>query len=131
MSTMTLSPTREFATVHELRPSRPTAARQAQRPRGEVRLTRRGRVVVFIAALLLVLAAGVLFGSGSVATDEAGTPAPTEIVMVGEGDTLWGLAAEIADDGNVREVMTEIERLNALESGMLTLGQKLRVPVAD
>jgi LysM repeat protein len=155
MSTMTLNATRQLATVQlgtvqlgtaqlatvrELRPaasrppvgapSRAQAHGQAQ-DQGQVRLTRRGRVVVFVAALFLVLLAGVLLGGMSVATDEAGTPAPTEIVVVDEGDTLWGIAAAIADDGDVRSVMSEIETLNALDSSVVSLGQKLRVPVAD
>lgn len=129
MSTMTLNPTREFASVRELRPS--TSRPAARTQQSGVRLTRRGRVVVFVAALLFVLVAGFFLGGGSVATQEAGTPAPTEIVMVEEGDTLWGIAAGIAEDGDVRSVMGEIERLNALDSSMVTLGQKLRVPLAD
>lgn len=118
MSTITINPARE------LRAARPAS-------RGAVRLTRRGRVVVFTALLLMVLVAGIFLGSRSVATDEAGSPAATEIVMVGEGDTLWGIASELAEDGDVPTVMTQIKRLNALESGMLSLGQKLRVPVAE
>ncbi|WP_114422417.1 LysM peptidoglycan-binding domain-containing protein [Nocardioides houyundeii] len=126
MSTMTLNPTRELRLGRDL----PVAGRQAPGSTG-VRLTRRGRVVVVAAILLTVLVAGVFFGSRSVATDEAGTPAPTEVVMVGQGDTLWGIASEIAADGDVPSVMSEIKRLNALDSGMLTLGQKLRIPLAD
>ena len=135
MSTITLSATRgstlddtRLAPARQLRPAHQAVAR----PSGAVRLTRRGRLVVFSAALLFVLVAGVFLGSRSVATDEAGTPAPTEIVMVDEGDTLWGIASDIAEDGgDVRSVMREIERMNALESSMLTMGQKLRVPLAD
>ncbi|WP_104105483.1 LysM peptidoglycan-binding domain-containing protein [Nocardioides sp. 616] len=126
MSTMTLNPTRELRFGRDL----PVAARPGSGS-SSVRLTRRGRVVVVAAILLTVLVLGVFFGSRSVATDEAGSPAPTEVVMVGQGDTLWGIASEIAADGDVPSVMSEIKRLNALDSGMLTLGQKLRIPLAD
>ena len=51
--------------------------------------------------------------------------------MVGTGDTLWGIAAELDADGDVRSTMREIERLNALDSVALSAGQKLRVPVSD
>ena len=118
MSTLSLSP----AFV-------PIAA--PQRTGSTVRLTRRGRLVVFLTSLMLVLAAAFVLASGAVGTSEAGTPPPTEIVQVGPGDTLWGIASEIADDGDVRSVMTEIERLNALESVAVQSGQKLRVPVND
>lgn len=130
MSTMTLNPTRELASVRQMRPT-PVRRPAGRSQQSGVRLTRRGRVVVLVAALLLVMVAGIFLGGGSVATQEAGTPAPTEIVMVEEGDTLWGIAAGIAEDGDVRSVMSEIERLNALDSSMVTLGQKLRVPLAD
>ncbi len=95
-----------------------------------VRLTRRGRVVVVVLALLALLAIGFVIASGSVATDEPGTPEPTSVVMVGSGDTLWDIAAGIADDGDVRAMIDRIERLNALDSGMVVAGQKLVVPAS-
>lgn len=96
--------------------------------RSTVRLTRRGRLVVFVLALIAVLAVGIVLAQGSVATGEKGEPAPTRIVMVGSGDTLWDIASRIADDGDVRGMVHQIEELNALDSGMVTAGQKLRVP---
>ncbi len=95
-----------------------------------VRLTRRGRLVVFALALLAVLAVGLVLASGSVATDEPGTPEPTTVVLVGSGDTLWDIAAGIADDGDVRAMVDRIEKLNALESGMVVAGQQLVVPLS-
>lgn len=117
MSTLSIAPAFTTATVR--RPARPT-----------VRLTRRGRLVVFLTALTFVLLAGFFLGNGAFGTGEAGTPPATEVVMVGPGDTLWGIASDIATDGDVRGVMSEIERLNALDSVALSAGQKLRVPVA-
>lgn len=94
-----------------------------------VRLTRRGRVVVVIAALLVAFAIGVFVtAAGSVATQQPGTPEPTRIVQVGSGDTLWDIASGLAADGDVREVMEEIKQLNALDSGALQAGQRLVVP---
>lgn len=96
--------------------------------RSTVRLTRRGRLVVLLVALGLVLAFGFVLASGSFATRDAGSPEPTRVVMVGTGDTLWDIAADLAGDGGVRSMMDKIERLNALESGMLVAGQELVVP---
>jgi hypothetical protein len=94
-----------------------------------VRLTRRGRLVVLAAALVIAFAVGVFVtAAGSVATQEPGTPEPTRIVQVGSGETLWGIAAELDDDGDVRAMMERIERLNALESSVLQAGQRLVVP---
>ncbi len=92
------------------------------------RLTRRGRLVVLAFALMAVLAIGVVLASGAVGTLESGTPTPTETVMVGTGDTLWDIAAEAADGGDTREMVERIKSLNALDSGMVTAGQRLRVP---
>ncbi|MDN4159970.1 LysM peptidoglycan-binding domain-containing protein [Nocardioides abyssi] len=105
-----------------------TPARTATRT--TVRLTRRGRLTVFLLALTAVLAAGLFIAAGSVATEEAGTPEPTRVVMVGTGETLWGIAADLADDGDVRATMREIERLNALDSAVLDAGQRLVVPAS-
>ncbi|GAA2146911.1 hypothetical protein GCM10009844_23590 [Nocardioides koreensis] len=115
MSTMTASTT-----------FRPTLAPASA---GQLRLTRRGRLVVLALAMLVALGLGLALAAGSVATEEPGTPEPTRVVMVGAGDTLWGIAADIADDGGVRTMIDRIERLNALDSGMVVAGQRLRVPV--
>src|SRR5688572_24881441 len=109
----------------------PVFAPAPARPRSTVRLTRRGRLVVFLTSLFLVLAVAFALAGGAVGTDSAGEPIPTEIVQVAPGDTLWGIASEIATDGDVRSMMTQIERLNALESASLQAGQKLRVPVVS
>jgi hypothetical protein len=111
MSTMTLSPT-------------PTIRLRAP----QVRLTRRGRLVVFAGALLLVLALGVLWGGGSVATEEAGADA-TLVVQVAPGDTLYDIAARVTTDGDVAAMVEQIENLNRLDSSVVYAGQKLRVPV--
>lgn len=95
-----------------------------------LRLTRRGRLVVFLGALLVVLAVGFALASGSVATERPGTPEPTRVVLVGPGDTLWDLAADLSDDGDIRATVDQITRLNALDSGMVSVGQELRVPTS-
>ena len=100
--------------------------------RPPVRLTRRGRLVVFLGTLLIVLLLGIVWGTGSVATERAGTPEPTRVVLVGPGDTLYDLAAEATPaDGDVAAMGERIQRLNALDSGMLVAGQELRIPTDD
>ncbi|QIG41526.1 LysM peptidoglycan-binding domain-containing protein [Nocardioides anomalus] len=112
-----------FDTVLTTRPAR------AVRPRSSVRLTRRGRLVVLVAALVVAFAIGVFVtAAGSVATQEPGTPEPTRIVQVGSGDTLWAIASGLADDGDVRGMMQRIEQLNALDGPTLQAGQRLVVP---
>ena len=134
MSTMTASPTVRIPRPRTS-PTRPAAgARRTARTsaRSQVRLTRRGRLVVFIASLFLVLGAALFLGATSVATGETGgAEQPTRVVMVGEGDTLWAIASAAAGDGDVRDMMHTIKELNALDSSMLVAGQKIFVPVTD
>jgi hypothetical protein len=119
MSTMTLH--RPLAA-----PARPV---RAVRPAsGSVRLTRRGRLVVLGFALMALLVLGVVWGSGSVATLHPGTPEPTQIVVVAPGDTLYDIAAGVADDGQVAEMVEQLQQMNGLDDPMLQVGQHLRVP---
>jgi len=113
-------------TIDQMMTSNPVPVR----PSG--RLTRRGRLVVFLGTLAIVLMLGIVWGSGSVATERAGTPEPTDVVTVMPGDTLYDLAADATPaDGDVAAMVERIQRLNALDSGMLVAGQELRIPADD
>lgn len=94
-----------------------------------VRLTRRGRLVLFLGFVVVALAAFIALGAQSAATGEAGEPVPTRTIVVTEGQTLWGIASEIAEPGQVRETIHQIEELNALPGAALAEGQTLAVPV--
>ena len=135
MSTSTVS-TRTVST-RTVRPAaaRPAAARALAgrsarpAPHGGVKLTRRGRIVVTLLLLGLLLGAFVVFSGQSVATGDAGAPVATRTVVVGEGDTLWDIAAEVAEPGEIREAVHEIEQLNSLPGPVLTVGQEIAVPI--
>ena len=123
-------------TIHQLprtavRPTARPTARATAHGGGHLRLTRRGRLVVFALAVAVLVAVGVFLAAGSVATSDRGEGAPTTIITVGTGETLWEIAAERAEDGDVREMMVRIERLNALDDSLLEAGQRLRVPAAS
>jgi LysM repeat protein len=94
-----------------------------------VRLTRRGRLTVLALFLGLAFVALTVFGDTSAATGEAGQPVETRTIVVAPGDTLWGIASEIAEPGEVREMIHYIQELNALPSAGLMQGQELAVPV--
>jgi len=121
MSTAALSPT-----ITRVGPRRPAAATPARQ--SELRLTTRGRVVVFSLALVALLAAAVWLGAGSVATER---PEQTRVITVAPGDSLWAIASDVAVDGDVRGTMAAITELNDLTSGSLQAGQRLRVPTRD
>ena len=118
MSTVAISP--GFSRTH---------TRTRRRPGSTVRLTRRGQVVAVLLLLGLLLAVLTVYGSHSAATGEAGTPVATRTVEVGEGDTLWGIASEVAEPGQVRAMVHRIQDINALSDASLQIGQEIAVPV--
>jgi hypothetical protein len=110
-----------------------TAATPATtRPRsshGGLRLTRRGRLVVFLAFLLAALAVLFVALSGvATGSDERGAPVPVRTVQVEPGDTLWSIATRAAPGEDPRDLIDEIEELNALE-GSLRVGSEIAVPL--
>ncbi|MCR2785994.1 MULTISPECIES: LysM peptidoglycan-binding domain-containing protein [unclassified Microbacterium] len=98
-----------------------------------LRITPRGRrVLAGIAALPAVAALGfgILSGGGALATMDAPAPAGTfETVTVTAGESLWGIAEEVAPQADPRDVIDAIVRLNALESSNLAAGQRLSIPL--
>jgi LysM repeat protein len=94
-----------------------------------LRLTRRGRIVVTLLFLVLVMAVLTVFGTRSAATGSAGVPVQTRTVEIAQGDTLWGIASQVAAPGQTREMVLQIEELNALPGPALVEGQKIAVPV--
>ncbi|MFT4264432.1 MAG: LysM peptidoglycan-binding domain-containing protein [Nocardioides sp.] len=119
MTTMTLDT--PFTTS---RPARPQPVRQGS----QVRLTRRGRVVVFGAGLLATLALALGVTANSTATER---PASLATITVGSGETLWDIASSVAVDGHTGDMVEQIKELNHLDSGALEAGQTLRVPTAS
>lgn len=103
--------------------------------RTRLRLTRRGRVVL-TALAGLPLVAGILVGSlasgGALAgIGDGSTPVAFETVVVGAGDSLWGIAEQIAPSEDPRDVILEIMRLNGLADAVVQPGQRLALPVVE
>jgi Tfp pilus assembly protein FimV len=97
--------------------------------RHQVRLTRRGRLVVLAFAILAVLALGVMVASASAAGNHAGTP-DVHVVTVHPGDTLWDIAGQAAAASGTQtgQMVQRLEDLNTLNDGMVYVGQQIRVP---
>jgi hypothetical protein len=96
----------------------------------EMRLTRRGRLAMFLSTLLTLGVLGVILGSTTVATDEPGAPVPAAMVVVEPGQTLWDLAAKANPNGDIRTTVDDIMRLNSIESaGGLQAGDTIAVPL--
>ncbi len=100
-----------------------------------LRLTTRGRrALAGLAAVPAVIAVGiaVLSGGSALASREDGALAGQfTSVVVGAGDSLWSIAEEVAPTADPRDVVDAIVRLNALEGGHISAGQRLAVPSGD
>jgi Tfp pilus assembly protein FimV len=95
-----------------------------------VRLTRRGRLIMTLLALVTLVAAAVVAagGPGAVAGTERGGAHTAERVTVRPGDTLWAIAEREAPGVDPRETIAAILDLNALESSALRPGSVLLLP---
>ena len=98
-------------------------ARRAGRPL-PVRLTRRGRRVLFGLLVALTGLVALLIAQPGQAADSS--PLPT--VVVQPGDTLWNIAGEHSPGRDRPSTIEDIRRLNHLDSYRLRPGQRLVLP---
>ena len=119
-----------------LTPRRDTPAARSGRPRdtpvAPLRLTRRGRVVVALAAALLVTMVSLLLAGVAQATNDGPSPRAAREnlvqVIVRPGQSLWSVA-ESADPGqDTRAVIQQIIDLNSLNGDTVFAGQQLWIP---
>lgn len=102
-----------------------------------LRLTRRGRLLMFgmpALALLAALMVGIFFLAGSLinhaqASSDDVSGVTAEEITVDSGDTLWGVASEVDSDQEIRVLISQIAELNDLDTSELQPGQVLYVPV--
>lgn len=123
------------AQVEGVRPQVVCPPGKAVVPSSTWRLTRRGRLAVWIVggicallalAVLHVATAGETTGA-SQQTLALVSQEETPTVVVRPGDTLWGIAAREMGHRDPREAVVELRRLNATD-GALVAGQRLVLP---
>ena len=108
-----------------------TTASQHGTTASPLRLTRRGRAVLLLVLVAVLLTAFSLGRSATQAAPVGGEPvAAPELTVVQPGESLWSVARRIAPDNDPREVVAQIRRLNDLTSSQLQPGQQLLLPVA-
>ena len=99
-----------------------------------LRITRRGRVVLALLVSLPLIAGLValaLVGANRAVADSVDVSTASQsfdYVTVQAGETLWGLAEEIAPSADPRDVIADIVSLNQLPSADVQPGQRLAVP---
>ena len=119
-----------------LTPRRDTPAARSGRPRdtpvAPLRLTRRGRVVVALAAALLVTMVSLLLAGVAQATNDGPSPRAAREnlvqVIVRPGQSLWSVAESADPDQDTRAVIQQIIDLNSLNGETVFAGQQLWVP---
>ena len=115
---------------------RDTPAARSGRPRdtpvAPLRLTRRGRVVVAMAAALLVTMVSLLLAGVAQATNDGPSPRAGREnlvqVVVRPGQSLWSVAESADPDQDTRAVIQQIIDLNSLNGDTVRAGQQLWVP---
>ena len=94
-----------------------------------LRLTRRGRLTVFLLALGLGLAG--MLGNQVANAGTAAPGVPVDTYTVRAGETLWDIAVGLAGTGDdVRDVVDHLIALNDLPGAGLTAGQQILLPAA-
>ncbi len=96
-----------------------------------LRLTRRGRIVLAVLAVLVVCGLFVAGASAARASGPAsahGGQGAAERVVVQPGDTLWSIAQSAAPNADARTIVQEILQANRLTTASITAGQRLWVP---
>lgn len=52
-----------------------------------------------------------------------------KLVSVKEGDTLWSIVKENCKNSDIRKVIYYVEKENSINSGNITPGQTIKIPV--
>lgn len=108
------------------------SGRQRDTPVAPLRLTRRGRVVIAIAAALLVAMVSLLLAGVAQATNHGPSPRAARQnlvqVIVRPGQSLWSVAESADPDQDTRAVIQQIIDLNSLNGDTVFAGQQLWVP---
>ncbi len=121
----------------------PAGTYNFDRPSAGVCLTRRGRLArtLLVLSLSIVLGAGFAMkagagdsagGSGALSAAKINGSSDAKsyvVVTVAAGETLWSLASQMADGGDVQALVAEIASANSLSGVDVEAGQKLRVPI--
>lgn len=103
--------------------------RRVGAPHLQLRLTRRGRVVVLavlVGLLLAALMAGRTATSRAVTEGSSGSGYTTTTVH--QGETLWAVAQRVHPGHDPRALVQSLREINHLQTASVQVGQQLLVP---
>lgn len=108
----------------------PTPREREALPR--LRLTRRGRAVVAILVIgfVISLAFAIALNGGMATANTESSGTSFDYVTVEAGQSLWQVAESVAPGADPRDVISDIVRLNQLQSSVVHPGDRLAIPSA-
>jgi LysM domain len=102
------------------------------RPEPPLRLTRRGRLVlrglVVLVMLGLMTGAALTMAHRAEAADGPARPVVVAHHVVLPGETLWGIAQQVAPHDDPRDTVARIAEFNSLTTTAVRAGQRLALP---
>ena len=92
-----------------------------------MKLTRKGKRCLLFVLVAMLFTMVVAMNIGASASEET-----QEYIahIVEPNDTLWELAEQYGADGDIRETIYHIKRLNQLEGSDLIVGTRILIPVS-
>ncbi len=96
--------------------------------RADGRLSQEGRLLRTLIGIVVLFSALVVGPRAFAAGDSADTGSRTYVVA--EGETLWGIANEVAPDAATGQTVARIMSLNHFSSPTIHPGEQILVPVA-
>ena len=112
----------------------PARAARGQAANPPLRLTRRGRIVVAVAAALVLAALSLVIAGAAQATNHPVSARTAQQnlaqVTVHPGQSLWSVAESADPSADTRVVIQQIIELNSLTGNTVFAGQRLWVPRA-
>lgn len=114
------------AQARDVAARRAAAAQRQEQQHHSLRLTRRGRVVLLIA--LVLLAAGVAFWSARAMAAPEQSGSGQASVVVKPGESLWSIAIAYDPSRDPASVIRDIQRLNGMSGATVWAGHRLLLP---
>jgi hypothetical protein len=112
----------------------PARAARGQAANPPLRLTRRGRIVVAVAAALVLAALSLVIAGAAQATNHPVSARTAQQnlaqVTVHPGQSLWSVAESADPNADTRVVIQQIIELNSLTGNTVFAGQRLWIPRA-
>jgi hypothetical protein len=91
-------------------------------------MTVRGRAVLLTIVATPLVVAALFMGLNSGAASGSTSSQPLQKITVVGGETLWGLASEIAPKSDPRDVIANIMSVNRLTTADIQPGEQLLIP---